>query len=85
MSIVSVLFMSLEEEMHHEAKRLEKEIKEIDDQLEKLHDKVFHLLGIRQKNEHDLKTLKGSFNESYDKEIEDTIEKILKGRQKAKA
>ena len=35
--------MSLEEEMHHEVTRLEKEIEEIDMLLKKLHDKIARL------------------------------------------
>lgn len=71
--------MSLEEEMRREVDRLEREIEDIDMRLKKLHDKVFHLIELRGKKEHDLKTLKGSFAEE---EID--LEKILKGREKVK-
>ena len=76
--------MSLEDEMHHEAARLDSELKQIDTQLKKLHDKIFNLLTVREKKEHDLKALKDSFAQSYiDKETERMIEGIMKGKQKA--
>lgn len=79
--------MSLEEEMHNEAARLDKELKEMDLQLKKLHDKIFNLLALREKKEHDLKALKDSFTAaSYiDKETEQLIEGVMKGKQKASA
>lgn len=78
--------MSLEEEMHHEAARLEKEIADTDLQLKKLHDKIFHLLELREKKEHNLKALKDSFVENYiEKETEKIIEDIIKRREKARA
>lgn len=76
------MVMSLEEEMHHEVTRLEKEIEEIDMRLKKLHDKVFYLIELREKKGHDLKTLKSSFNETYAEDID--LEKIMKGREKVK-
>jgi len=69
--------MSLEEEMHHEAARLESEIKEIDTQLKKIQEKILRLTALRQKKGHNLKALKDSFGEEY---IED-LERILKGKE----
>jgi len=78
--------MSLEEEMHHEATRLEKEIADTDLLLKKLHDKIFHLLEFREKKEHNLKALKESFADTYiEKETENLIEGIMKGKAKARA
>ncbi|MBI4174338.1 MAG: hypothetical protein HY517_01730 [Candidatus Aenigmarchaeota archaeon] len=78
--------MSLEQEMHNEAERLEKELNDIDIRLKKLHDKIFSLLEMREKKEHDLKALKESFAESYiQKETESLIERAMKGRQTARA
>ncbi|MBS3051287.1 MAG: hypothetical protein J4400_04000 [Candidatus Aenigmarchaeota archaeon] len=77
--------MSLEEEMHNEAGRLEKEMQDMDIQLKKLHDKIFNLLALREKKEHDLKALKDSFAQNYiEKETERMIEGIIRGKQKAK-
>ena len=77
--------MSLEEEMHNEAGRLEKEMQDMDIQLKKLHDKISNLLALREKKEHDLKALKDSFAQNYiEKETERMIEGIIRGKQKAK-
>lgn len=76
--------MSLEEEMHHEIARLEREMQELDLQLKNLHDKIFNLLALREKKERDIKTLKSSFADSYiENETNKLIEDVMKGKQKA--
>jgi len=76
--------MSLEDEMHHEAVRLDSELKQIDIQLKKLHDKIFNLLTVREKKEHDLKALKDSFDSTpyIDAETERLLQDVMKGKQK---
>lgn len=70
--------MTLENEMHAEIKRLEREISVIDEELEKLHKKIVQLLMIRKKKEHDLRALKATFEEEVDdKEFQTTLAKLL--------
>ncbi|MEM7819354.1 MAG: hypothetical protein QXD48_00815 [Candidatus Aenigmatarchaeota archaeon] len=72
--------MPIEDEMRAEMKKLEKEIELIDDELEKLHNKILHLIMIRKKKERDLKVLRSSFGyeEEMEKEIQTTLAKLLK-------
>ncbi|MFH0832432.1 MAG: hypothetical protein V1900_01770 [Candidatus Aenigmatarchaeota archaeon] len=71
--------MSLENEMHNEVRRLEREIEVIDEELEKLHKKILQLIMIRKKNDHDLKALRSSFiEEPFDeREFQTTLAKLL--------
>lgn len=70
--------MALKEEMHNEIARLEKEIESINNQLEKLHDKIFHLIEVKTKDERDLNVLQGSLEESYITEVEqESLKRIL--------
>ena len=50
--------MTIEEEMINEIRKLEKEIDSIDDELEKLHNKIIQLISARKKKEHDLRILR---------------------------
>jgi hypothetical protein len=71
--------MHLEEAMRQETERLEREIENIDLQMEKLHNKILDLIAIRKKREHDLRALKNSFAQT---EADETLMEILKGKQK---
>ena len=71
--------MPLEEEMRHEMRKLEKEIMLIDDELEKLHSQILHLIAIRKKKEHDLRILRQNFGEENDAaQIQTTLAKLLR-------
>lgn len=73
--------MPLEEEMHHELTRLEKEIAFLDEEIEKLYTKVVNLINIRKKKEHDLKILRENFGiitEKDDREWQTTLTRLLK-------
>ncbi|MBI2971884.1 MAG: hypothetical protein HYY37_05685 [Candidatus Aenigmarchaeota archaeon] len=74
--------MPLEEEMHREIARLEREIDLIDTEMEKLHSKILQFITLRKKKEHDLRILRGSFAEE-DKEFQTTLARLL--REKAPA
>ena len=76
--------MSLDEEMHHEVERLEKEIAYIDEELKRINEKMMNLMRIRSKKEHDLRILKLNFGED-EKEIQTTLFKMLEERVAKKA
>jgi hypothetical protein len=79
--MIKAIAMPLEEEMHHELDRLEKEIAILDEEIEKLYTKVVNLINIRKKKEHDLKILKENFGivtENRDREFQTTLERLLK-------
>jgi len=76
-----VLCMPLEEQMRVEMRKLEREIAMIDDELEKLHNKILQLILIRRKKEHDLKVFRENvlgYDEDEDGEIQTTLAKLLK-------
>ena len=78
--------MTLEEEIRHEIARLQKEITTIDAELEKLQAKTSHLLDSRKKMEHDLRTLRGSFDDAYVKRMEqESLSKIMKQKVNSSA
>ena len=71
--------MALEEQMRFEIRRLEKEISLLDDELEKLYNKMAHIHAIKRKKEHDLRILRENFGEpSEDVEIQLTLANLLK-------
>lgn len=79
------MVMTLEDEMRREAARLEREVKLLDAELEKLRGKTLQLLELYRKKEHDLGILKGGIEENYIAEQErEIMEKIMKGRSKLK-
>lgn len=84
-NITTRIDMTLEDEMQHEIARLKKEIESIDSQMEKLNSKIFHLLELKNKDEHDLHALQGSLEENYIHQVEqESLKKIL-GRKKIRA
>lgn len=71
--------MPLEEEMRFEIRKIEKEIELLDEELTRLHGRILHILSIRKKREHDLKTLRQNFEPAEeDKEFQTTLAKLLK-------
>jgi hypothetical protein len=68
--------MALEEEMHNEIHKLEREIAAIDDEMQKLSTKVINLLNIKKKKEHDLRILRENFEivPTTSEEIQLTLE-----------
>ncbi len=72
--------MPIEDEMRLEIRRLEKEISLIDNELEKLHNKMIHLIEIRKKNEHELKIFRASFGEDLgnDVQIQSNLARLLR-------
>ncbi len=81
MPLVTVLSMPLEEEMHHEIIRLEKEIALLDEEIQKLYTKVTNLINIRKKKEHDLKVLRENFGivtETDEREFQTNLARLLK-------
>jgi predicted nuclease with TOPRIM domain len=70
--------MSLENEMRNEVVRLETEIAQIDNELQKLNTKIVNLINIKKKKEHDLSVLKANFDEIEDREIQTSLERLLK-------
>jgi hypothetical protein len=73
--------MPLEEEMHHELVRLEKEIAILDTEIERLYTKVVNLINIRKKKEHDLRILRETFGmavEKDDADLQTTLSRLLK-------
>jgi predicted nucleic acid-binding Zn-ribbon protein len=72
--------MGVEDEMQNEVRRLEREIYILNEELEKLHKRLVQILMIKKKKEHDLHVLKSnSSEETYDKEFQTTLAKLLKG------
>ncbi len=69
--------MSLEQEMRNEITRLEKELIFLDDELEKLHNRIVELMAVRKKKDHDLRVLKSNFGENDEKEYQTTLAKLL--------
>ena len=72
--------MTLEEEMRNEIRRLERETDSIDDELEKLHSRIVQLIAIRKKKAHDLRILRANFELGEDKDIQTTLERLLRER-----
>jgi len=71
--------MSLENEMRQEITRLELEIAQIDEELQKLQTKVVNLVNIKKKKEHNLSVLKANFSEGEDdKEVQTSLQQLLK-------
>lgn len=67
--------------MRHEMEKLEKEIKDIDMDLQKVRDKMLVLMESRKRKEHDLRILKINFGiEEPEDDIQITLERILKER-----
>ncbi len=73
--------MPIEEEMRREVARLEREIDLIDVEMEKLHNKILQLIAIRKKKEHDLRILRGDYEE--DKEFQTTLARMLREKVRA--
>ncbi len=72
--------MTLEEEMRNEIRKLEREIDSIDDELEKLHTRIVQLIATRRKKEHDLRILRANFELGEDKDMQTTLERLLRER-----
>ena len=72
--------MTLEEEMRNEIRKLEREIDSIDDELQKLHTRIIQLISARKKKEHDLRILRENFEMGEDKDIQTTLERLLRER-----
>lgn len=72
--------MTLEEEMRNEIRRLERETDSIDDELEKLHTRILQLMATRKKKEHDLRILRANFELGEDRDIQTTLERLLRER-----
>ncbi|MFH0949054.1 MAG: hypothetical protein V1802_01040 [Candidatus Aenigmatarchaeota archaeon] len=73
--------MAIENEMRSEIRKLEKEISFLDDELEKLHNKIVQLIMLRRKKEHDLRVLKANFEEPSaidEREVQTTLARLLK-------
>jgi len=73
--------MAIEEEMRIEMRKLEKEISVLDDELEKLHNKILQLIMLRKKKERDLKVFRENilgYDEDEDGQIQTTLAKLLK-------
>ena len=76
--------MNLEQEMQHEVARLEKELRAIDEELDKLNAKTRALLDARKKIDHDLRALRGVTDEEYIRRAdEESLAKILERKVKA--
>jgi septal ring factor EnvC (AmiA/AmiB activator) len=72
-------YMSLEEEMRHEIRKIEKEIELLDEELTKLHGRILQILAIRKKKEHDIRTLRANFETIDDeREFQTSLAKLLK-------
>ena len=72
--------MTLEEEMRNEIRKLERETDSIDEELEKLHTRIVQLMVTRKKKEHDLRILRENFEMAEDKDIQTTLERLLRER-----
>ena len=73
--------VNLEDEMRHEIEKLEKEISVIDEDLQKLRDKMLRLMEERKKKTHDLRILKVNFGlQEPESDIQVTLDRILKER-----
>lgn len=73
--------VNLEDEMRHEMEKLEKEISGIDEDLQKLRDKMLRLMEERKKKTHDLRILKVNFGlQEPESDIQVTLDRILKER-----
>lgn len=73
--------MAIEEEMRMEMRKLEREISILDDELEKLHNKILQLIMLRKKKERDLKVFRENvlgYDEDDDGQIQTTLAKLLK-------
>jgi predicted nucleic acid-binding Zn-ribbon protein len=71
----------LEDEMRQEMRKIEREIETLDDELEKLHNKILQLIMIRKKKERDLKIIRENvlgYDEDQDGQIQTTLAKLLK-------
>jgi hypothetical protein len=71
----------IEEEMRQEMHKIEREINTLDDELEKLHNKILQLIMIRKKKERDMKILRENvlgYDEDQDGQIQTTLAKLLK-------
>ena len=76
-----VPMVNLEDEMRHEIEKLEKEISVIDEDLQKLRDKMLRLMEERKKKTHDLRILKVNFGlQEPESDIQVTLDRILKER-----
>jgi hypothetical protein len=71
--------MSLDEEMLNEIRKMEKDMMEIDKELEKLQVRVLHLIGVRNKLAHDADVLKAYFSpQEPRKERQETLLGLMK-------
>lgn len=65
--------------MKMEIRRLEREIMMLDDEMQKLHEKLLQIITVRRKKEHDLKILKSNFSEDVDdRDIQTTLARLSK-------
>ena len=74
------LMMTIEAEMRNEIRKLEREIDSIDDELEKLHTRIIQLIATRKKKEHDMRILRANFELSDEKDMQTTLERLLRER-----
>ncbi len=70
--------MSLDEEMQNEIRKMEKEMQQIDEELEKLQMRVLHLMGIRKKLASDIDALRSYFYPEERKEKQSTLLGLVK-------
>ncbi|MBI2172798.1 MAG: hypothetical protein HYT73_01130 [Candidatus Aenigmarchaeota archaeon] len=70
--------MSLDEEMQNEIRKMEKEMQQIDEELEKLQARVLHLIGIRKKLASDTDSLRSYFYPDERKEKQTTLAGLMK-------
>ncbi|MBI5060734.1 MAG: hypothetical protein HZB67_00290 [Candidatus Aenigmarchaeota archaeon] len=70
--------MPLEDEMRNEIRKLEKEMEMLDEELLKLHEKIIHIMALRKKKEHDLRTLRANFEPIDEREYQTSLAKLLK-------
>ena len=73
------MLMTIEDEMKLEIKRIEQELSFLDDELEKLAEKMEKFILIRKKKERDLNILKMNFGEAVEsRDIQTTLARLLK-------
>jgi hypothetical protein len=56
------------------------DVDSIDEELEKLHTRIIQLFSARKKKEHDLRILRENFEMAEDKDIQTTLERLLRER-----
>lgn len=72
--------MSLEEEMRNEMYKLEEEIREIDEEMQKISTKIVNLINIKKKKEHDLKVLRENFGliKTEETELQTSLRELMR-------